>query len=345
MIQRHNSLFTSERLTPEGLTSNLLTREAQFAAFATGELLNFWRQREEGEFSGVDDVPIRFVRFTAPQHDKIVVVFSGRIESYVKYSEVAYDLFHRGYDVLIMDHRGQGRSGRVLQDAHRGHVVRFSDYVDDADTLCQQHIGPKNYTRRFALAHSMGGAILAQLLIRQPETFDAVALCAPMFGIRLPLPHCVAGWIVDWAERRPAMRDYYAIGTGQWRPLPYRMNVLTHSRERYQRSIRFYADSPDLRIGGPTYHWVREAILAGKQLLAQANAVTTPLLLLQAGEERVVDNRSQNVFSQALAQSGNANSSDVLQVIHGARHEILFETDNLRAQAFALILAHFARYH
>ncbi|WP_437215414.1 lysophospholipase L2 [Pectobacterium sp. LFLA-215] len=345
MIQRHNTLFTSERLTPEGVTSNLLTREAQFAAFATGELLDFWRQREEGEFSGVDDVPIRFVRFTAPQHDKIVVVFSGRIESYVKYSEVAYDLFHSGYDVLIMDHRGQGRSGRVLQDGHRGHVVHFSDYVDDAETLCQQHIGPKRYTHRFALAHSMGGAILAQLLIRQPETFDAVALCAPMFGIRLPLPHCVAGWIVDWAERRPAIRDYYAIGTGQWRPLPYRMNVLTHSRERYQRSIRFYADSPDLRVGGPTYHWVREAIQAGIQLQAQASMITTPLLLLQAGEERVVDNHSQNTFCQALAQSGNANANGVLEVIPGARHEILFETDNLRAQAFALILAHFARYH
>ncbi|WP_409158680.1 lysophospholipase L2 [Pectobacterium sp. B2J-2] len=345
MIQRYNTLLTSEQLTPEGLTSNLLTREAQFAAFATGALLDFWRQREEGEFSGVDDVPIRFVRFTAPQHDKLVVVFSGRIESYVKYSEVAYDLFHSGYDVLIMDHRGQGRSGRVLPDGHRGHVVRFSDYVDDAETLCQQHIGPKRYTRRFALAHSMGGAILAQLLIRQPGTFDAVALCAPMFGIRLPFPHCVAGWIVNWAERRPAIRDYYAIGTGQWRPLPYRMNVLTHSRERYQRSIRFYADSPDLRVGGPTYHWVREAILAGKQLQAQASAVTTPLLLLQAGEERVVDNRSQNAFCQALTQRGNANVHGALQVIPGARHEILFETDNLRAQAFVLILAHFARYH
>ncbi|GKW11496.1 lysophospholipase L2 [Pectobacterium sp. IFB5596] len=345
MIQRPNTLFTSEPLTPESLMTSLLTREAQFAAFSTGELLDFWRQREEGEFSGVDAVPIRFVRFTAPQHDKIVVVFSGRIESYVKYSEVAYDLFHHGYDVLIMDHRGQGRSGRMLQDGHRGHVLRFSDYVDDAETLCQQHLDVKRYTRRFALAHSMGGAILAQLLARQPAIFDAAALCAPMFGIRLPLPHCVAGWIVDWAERRPAIRDYYAIGTGQWRPLPYRMNVLTHSRERYQRSIRFYADSPDLRVGGPTYHWVREALQAGKQLLAQASAITTPLLLLQAQEDRVVDNRSQNAFCQALVQNGNANSDGVLQVICGARHEILFETDNLRAQALALIFSHFARYH
>ncbi|RLM20713.1 lysophospholipase [Brenneria alni] len=324
---------------------SLLTREAQFSAFATGELLDFWRQREEGEFSGVDNVPIRFVRFTAPQHDKIVVVFPGRIESYVKYSEVAYDLFHNGYDVLVMDHRGQGRSGRLLDDGHRGHVLRFSDYVDDIEWLWQQQIAPYAHTRRFALAHSMGGVILAQFLARQPQAFDAVALCAPMCGIHLPIPHWLAWRVVDWAERHPSVRDYYAIGTGQWRPLPYMVNMLTHSRERYQRSVRFYADSPELRVGGPTYHWVREAMLVGKQLLAQAADITTPILLLQAEEDRVVDNRSQDTFCQALAQSGHPCVGRIPQIIKGARHEILFEKDNIRAQAFALILAHFAHYY
>jgi lysophospholipase len=29
----------------------------------------------------------------------------------VKYAELAYDLFHSGFDVMIIDHRGQGRSG------------------------------------------------------------------------------------------------------------------------------------------------------------------------------------------------------------------------------------------
>jgi len=36
-----------------------------------------------------------------------------------------------GFDVLIIDHRGQGRSGRLLADPHLGHVNRFNDYVDD----------------------------------------------------------------------------------------------------------------------------------------------------------------------------------------------------------------------
>jgi lysophospholipase len=114
------------------------TRESAFAAFATGPLTDFWRQREEAEFTGVDNVPVRFVRFHAARHDRVIVVCPGRIESYVKYAELAYDLFHLGFDVLIIDHRGQGRSGRLLEDSHRGHVVNFSDYVDDLTAFWEQ---------------------------------------------------------------------------------------------------------------------------------------------------------------------------------------------------------------
>ncbi len=118
------------------------TRENAFAAFSMGPLTDFWRQREEAEFKGVDDVPVRFVRFCAQHNDRLVLICPGRIESYVKYAEVAYDLFHCGFDVMIIDHRGQGRSGRLLSDTHRGHVVNFSDYVDDLAALWQQQVVP-----------------------------------------------------------------------------------------------------------------------------------------------------------------------------------------------------------
>lgn len=62
-------------------------------------------------------------------------------------------------DVMIIDHRGQGRSGRLLSDTHRGHVVNFSDYVDDLAALWQQQVVPGHWRKRFILAHSMGGAI------------------------------------------------------------------------------------------------------------------------------------------------------------------------------------------
>lgn len=332
-------------MTPFTLSiDDWLTRETQFAAFASGPLLDFWRLREEGEFTGVDGVPIRFVRLCSPRHQRGVVISPGRIESYVKYPEVAYDLFYCGYDVMIIDHRGQGRSGRLLADTHRGHVVNFADYVDDLEQFYQREVVPRNYRHCFALAHSLGCAILSQFLLRQPRAFDAVAFSAPMFGIYLPMPGCMADRFLEWAEKRPATREYYAVGTGQWRPLPYMVNVLTHSRERYRRYLRCYADYPELQLGGPTYHWVRESVQAGREIVAQATSIKTPLLLLQAGEDRVVDNRSHQAFCQTLSDAGHPCEGGQPQVIKGARHEILFERDAMRAEALNLILRFFAQH-
>ena len=322
-----------------------LTREKEFAAFATGPLLDFWRKREEGEFNGVDDVPIRYVRFCSPDHDKVIMVSPGRIESYVKYPEVAYDLFHCGYDVMIVDHRGQGRSGRMLDDPHCGHVQHFDDYVEDFERFYQLEIAPRQYAKKFALAHSMGGAILALYLANNPQSFDAAALLAPMTGIYLPMPGWISRRILNWAENRPVRRDGYALGTGHWRPLPFVVNRLTHSRERYRRNLRYYADYPELQVGGPTYHWVREGIDAGMHILKEAEKITTPVLLLQASEDRVVDNRSHLAFCQAMAVAGHPCEGDKPLVIEGARHEILFERDDLRAQALDAIMRFFARQH
>ncbi|OWR74185.1 lysophospholipase, partial [Klebsiella pneumoniae] len=244
------------------------TRENAFAAFSMGPLTDFWRQREEAEFKGVDDVPVRFVRFCAQHNDRLVLICPGRIESYVKYAEVAYDLFHCGFDVMIIDHRGQGRSGRLLSDTHRGHVVNFSDYVDDLAALWQQQVVPGHWRKRFILAHSMGGAIATLFLQRYRAHCDAIALCAPMFGIIIRLPDWMVRHILDWAEGHQRIREEYAIGTGRWRALPFAVNVLTHSRQRYRRNLRFYADEPRLQVGGPTWHWVREGMLAGDEVLA-----------------------------------------------------------------------------
>jgi len=282
-----------------------LDRENGFAAFVTGPLTDFWRTREECEFTGVDGVRVSYVRFCSTENERVIVVCPGRIECYVKYAELAYDLFNSGYDVLIIDHRGQGRSERLLSDSHRGHVVNFSDYVDDFDRFYQHEVQPGKWKERYLLAHSMGGAIAALWLEKYPDAFNAVALCAPMFGITLRWPEWIVRNILNWAESHPRLREGYAPGTGRWRALPFSMNVVTHSQERYRRNLRFYADDPELRVGGPTFHWVRESIIAGEQILAGAAAITTPIFLLQAGEERVVDNRVHHQFCQIKAMAGH----------------------------------------
>lgn len=190
------------------------TRENAFAAFSMGPLTDFWRQREEDEFTGVGDVPVRFVRFHDEKNDRVIVVCPGRIESYIKYAELAYDLFHLGFDVLIIDHRGQGLSGRLLSDTHRGHVDNFSDYVDDLAAFWQQEVQPGPWRKRYILAHSMGGAISTLFLQRYDHQCDAIALTAPMYGIVMRFPDWMVRHILDWAEGHQRIREGYAIGTG-----------------------------------------------------------------------------------------------------------------------------------
>lgn len=192
------------------------TRKKAFAAFANSSLLDFWRIREERLFSVADGLAIHYVRFTSPQHQDVILLCPGRGESYVKYPELAYDLFHCGYDVLIIDHRGQGRSDRLLQDPHRGHVVSFSDYVDDLEIFWRWEIADRHYQQCFALAHSMGSTIAALLLVRQLRAFHAAVLVAPMFGILLPMPCWIAIHILNWAEKYPIVSENYAPGTRRW---------------------------------------------------------------------------------------------------------------------------------
>ncbi len=144
----------------------------------------------------------------------------GRIESYIKYPEVAYNLFHSGYDVMIIDYRGQGFSGRMLADTHRGHVVNFADYVDDFAQFYHQQVKPLGYRQHVALAHSMGGAILAQFLAREPQAFSAVALCAPMLGIYLPMPGWMANGILNWTEKRQGCVTITQLVPGIGGPCP-----------------------------------------------------------------------------------------------------------------------------
>ena len=288
---------------------------------------------------------MRFVRFHDTRHDRVIVVCPGRIESYVKYAELAYDLFHLGFDVLIIDHRGQGRSGRMLEDSHRGHVVNFSDYVDDLAAFWAQEVAPGPWRKRYILAHSMGGAIATLFVQRNRQACDAIALCAPMFGIIIHLPDWMVRPLLDWAEGYPRLRETYAAGTGRWHALPFAINTLTHSRERYRRNLRFYADEPQLRVGGPTWHWVREGILAGEQVLAGAASDTSPMLIIQAEEERVVDNRMHDRFCEIRAAAGHPCEGDKPLVIKGAYHEILFEEDAMRSVALNAIVDFFDRHN
>ena len=105
---------------------------------------------EEHWLEGRGGVKVRVL--TAPARGPArgsVIVAPGRTEFIEKYFEVIRELQARGFAVFCIDWRGQGLSGREVDNGLKGHFVTFDDPVNDLSTalkllanqLPRPHIG------------------------------------------------------------------------------------------------------------------------------------------------------------------------------------------------------------
>ncbi|MGF1680855.1 alpha/beta fold hydrolase [Photobacterium minamisatsumaniensis] len=316
------------------------TQESHYLKTMAGPITELWQQRKEGAFSGVDQLSIHWASFSAKPSEKMILLVNGRVESYWKYQELIYDLVQQGYDVYAIDHRGQGMSGRLTNDSELGHVEEFSDYVTDLETFFMTEIAPKNYQQHFMLAHSMGGTVGSLFLARNPALIDSAVLSAPMHGINIknwmrPIASPLAR-VVEQLQRQPD----YAPGQVPYYPKPFIDNPLCQSEVRYQWFRDLYNNKPELKIGGPSARWVWQGIAAAKQCIELASKITTPVLLLQASNDTIIDNQAHHRFCQAMQ---SAERQCQLQVINGARHELLFESDTYRQPVLTATINHFRK--
>src|SRR3979411_510469 len=137
-----------------------------------------------GTIKTPDGAELRFARWAPPANRKgTVCVFTGRGEQIEKYFETVRDLRDRGFAVAMIDWRGQGHSSRRLRDPRKGYVRDFSDYEVDVESFVQQVVLPDCPPPHFALAHSMGGAVMLRIAYAGKRWFDRMVLSAPMIDL------------------------------------------------------------------------------------------------------------------------------------------------------------------
>lgn len=166
----------------------------------------------------------------------------------------------------------------------------------------------------------------------------AAIFCAPMWGIvTSPLPAGIAYRIAGVMRRVNEWQGgpRYVPGQGPYQAIDFDSNHLTHSAVRYRLFRELYQQYPAYQLGGVSWHWLATALGVCRQL-TQSAAPNLPMLFLQAEHDTVVDNQAQRRVWQRWMADNTATTHAAWQ-IQGARHEIVFETDPIRGQAFGYI--------
>lgn len=253
-----------------------------------------------------------------------VLLFPGRTEFIEKYFEVICELQQRGFAVFAMDWRGQGLSSRELPNRMKGHFQTFEDPVQDVYAALRLY-GDRLPRPHIVLAHSMGGAISLRALQSNRISADAAFFSAPMWGIA-----GVSNLAEDFARFMTAMGFGGNFSPGvqtRWTKQSFKKNALTHDEARYERSESLIVADPRLGLAGPTLGWVTAAldVLKGFRQPSALAHLKMPVTVLSAEQDTLVDNTSHTDIAALLPNARHT-------LIPGAHHEIMMETDDIRAK-------------
>jgi len=277
----------------------------------------------------------------------VVLLLNGKTEFMEKYREVASKFSHLGYHVMSLDWRGQGLSFRELDNHDKGYVKNFQHYINDLELFYNLFITPLKLPVNI-LAHSMGGHIalrfLAQCSTINNMHIQQTILLSPMVDILIfPVSKPVSARLADWGARMLADLTVMAGLEAQYVPgqtdycretVQFKENVLTHDINNFWLEHREIEKNRELALGGVTWGWLKAAfdsidILKSEKYLSR---IKNQVSIFSAAEDSVVCNRAQQKVCQTLSKGRFIS-------IPGARHEILFETEEIRKVLWSHILS------
>ena len=180
----------------------------------------------------------------------------------------------------------------------------------------------------------MGGLISTCYLAKYQHQFNKVILYAPFWG--LAQKTVKRDEIIVAIMTLLGFSQHYVFGKGAYKAADLATTPLSHSTERMAFMNEIAEKYPNVRIGDPTFSWVHHFIIIFAKLKGFIAKITVPTLILRAGQDLIVSNTAINEFSSYF-------SDVILKNIEKSKHEILFETDEIRQSAFKEIMAFLAK--
>lgn len=314
----------------------LLVVSLSFNAFAISEVdyKNSYQEKivpvinafQTNTFNGQKNIPIHYATYTTNAlASRCLVILPGRSEPIEKYAEVVYDLDNGPrageFQYFLMDHRGQGSSGRMVADTEKGYVDSFNNYVLDLKTFMDTIVKDHNCSEKLLIAHSLGAGIATKFLEKYPQYFDRAALSSPMLKIlTAPYSYEVARAIV-FASVIAGQGKSYGPGQKGFDPTRnFEANTFTSSPVRYDMTMDIFDLYPATRLGGVTNQWLNEVMYATVSIRAHYNDIKIPLRVFHAGIESYSD---KNEMIRLCEKAPHCNRI----YLETSKHEVLMDRD------------------
>ncbi len=251
-----------------------------------------------------DGTPL-FFRVLRPQTEETlgrVLILHGMGEHGGRYLPVAEHLAVRGFESVIPDLRGFGRSG-----GPRAFARRATDFHSDLSAVLSFVEKNRAKAPLFYLGHSFGGLLVSSYLAMRQISAQGLILSSPLFGIANPVPgwrHCL-GLLTAFCFPR------YSQST----------SVMAENLTHDEAVIQLYKKDKLIyhRITAGLYHELLK-LMARRERLARN--LSLPTLILQAGDDRIVSKEKTVLFYEELAASDKK-----LHVYPGLYHELLNEKE------------------
>ena len=191
----------------------------------------------------------------------------------------------------------------------------------------QQVVLPDCPPPYFALAHSMGGAVMLRVAHAGKRWFDRMVLSAPMIDLPGRLTSFPVRALLK-VMRLTGQGGRYVIGGTDviTNTEPFINNQVTSDPVRYARNAAILEEDPSLGIASPTVAWADTAFRAMHTFrgVDYPLQIRQPILMLAASNDTIVSTSAIEEFAYHLRAGSHL-------VIAGAKHEILQEQDRYRA--------------
>ncbi len=209
----------------------------------------------------------------------VMVVAHGLGEHSGRYKNLVNHFVPKGVGIYALDHRGHGLSSGI-----RGHVQSFLNYRDDLAAFVNKVLEETGKKKIILVGHSMGGVVATSYSLRHPDKISRLILSSP--GLQ---PHKLPSKLKETAAKVLA----------RLMPTLLMANELDATQvSRDAEVVKAYVNDPLVHDRVSPKFYV-EFLNETARLIREASRLSVPLLLLQAGQDRLVDpGTNKNFFSR-----------------------------------------------